>query len=313
MYSQKPPTPSWAWSQDSPESRSTGTAQLAGAEPSSFHPRGIQDTASEIANIYSPTGRSMRGTGPEQMASPSHGSNHAAPAVSITINGSFVCHSPQRQQPAVQQASDVQVQQQQGAGLTLDHGSSIDQQQRAHQLHYEQQWLSQDPQHQQPQASQALDHEASLAHLYQTQPVEAQHSSQPIAMSDLKLTNSRSHAAQPSHRVGQLQAGMDRAQSDATSREAMGAAAQLESPGLSQMGARGSSDTAAATQQSRSEGSWSVTTAAPADTIDTAALQQEVSQLRQQVLLWILLPLLGGLCCCIKVAVADTSSCTPCV
>ena len=73
---------------------------------------------------------------------------------------------------------------------------------------------------------------------------------------------------------------MDRAQSDATSRQAMGAVAQVEAAAAASCAGLGDSSTAsAAIGQSSREGD----AASPAGTIDTVALQQEVSQLRQQV------------------------------
>lgn len=260
MCNQKPTAHSWAWSQQSPHS-STSTADQQASALS--HPSSINNMAAGVAGGYNPSKTSHQSVEHQEHGSPSPSPHQAVPSVSITINGACVCQSPERQQAVLSQSHELE--QQQPPGLNF-----LGRNQQQH------------------QAGQALDHEASLAHLHQ-QPAAlygAQCNSLPTALLAAVLpaslsAHSRSPQVGSSGRAPHLQTSLARAESDATSREAVGAAAQVEGDAATST-ALVKEGCAASAQHGHNMAGGSGNTA-PAGAIDTAALQQEVSQLRQQV------------------------------
>lgn len=245
MYDQKPTSQSWVWSQGA-----DGTACTAAQQSPQLHfayaRPGLPGNATGHQTCDSPVAVQPEGVGYQLLGSPSQGPMHATPSVNITING--FCPSPPRQQvSAAMQSCDPDLQQQpqtsSQAGL---------------------------PQQQQV-ANHKLDHEASLAHLHQTsapvlEPVQSKASVPMPACNQADRTDCTG---------GAHQQGLSRAQSDAASTEAFGSAAQVElGAGHAAAWLAGPGSGAGATP--------STANAAP-DVIDTAALQQEVRQLRQQV------------------------------
>lgn len=299
ICTQKPNLHRWAWSQQSPQDSSSTAAKTSAATAQSPQRPSIHATAAGVARVYNGPGTSSYDADQDQTGSPSHSKTQAAPSVSITINGSCVCQSPHRQQAALDQSCELEQQQEQQQSSGLHLNCSVQQQQAAGWYHHgrdEQRGSQLEPfdqslQQQQQQACQALDHEASLAHLHQ-QPTAVHGLHRNIQVRTVPPGDPSADGqpdgsclpAQQMGRVGHLQTGLERAESDATSREATGAAAELEGDAAFSAATSGNSLDAAARQSSREAGA-SASMAGPADAIDTAALQQEVSQLRQQVLL----------------------------